>query len=116
MLAETINGIAETDLNLRRCPFDCQRLEAVFKVLGFDTNEVVFQAEPMHPLEDSQRIKVPQWILKNTTSSVREHMVPYAGSQGAFSSFVFTIDVQRKPFFLLRLVRQTGKLCGRGSA
>ena len=104
MLVETINAVAETDLDLRRCPFDSQRLDAVFTVLGFDTNEVKFEAEPIPPLEDSQKIKIPQWILTNIISSVREHKVPYAGSQGAFSSFIFTIDVQRKPFFLLRLV------------
>jgi hypothetical protein len=43
-------------------------------------------------------------MLTNTNFSIRERMVPYAGSQGTSSSFVLTMDVQRKPFFLVRLV------------
>ncbi|MCK5188231.1 MAG: hypothetical protein KAR43_13985 [Deltaproteobacteria bacterium] len=104
ILVETVNAVAEADLSLRRCPFDSQLLEAVFEVLGFDTSEVVIEAEPVPPLTDSQRIRTPQWILKNLNFSIREHTVPYAGSQGTSSSFVLTIDVQRQSFFMLRLV------------
>jgi hypothetical protein len=103
-LVETVNAVAEVDLYLRRCPFDSQRLEAVFEVLGFDTSEVLFEAEPVPPLTDSQKNRTPQWILKNLNYSILERTVPHAGSQGTSSSFVLTIDVQRKPFFLLRLV------------
>ncbi len=104
MLLETVNAVATVDLNLRRCPFDSQRLEAVFEVLGFDTSTVQFEAETISPLTDSQRIQIPQWTLTNCNASIRERTVTYAGSQGASSSFVLTMDVQRKSFFLLRLV------------
>jgi hypothetical protein len=103
-LVETVNAVAEVNLDLRKCPFDSQRLEAVFEVLGFDTSEVVLEAEPNPPLTDSQRIRMPQWILTNLNFSIRKHTVPYAGSQGASSSFVLTIDVQRQSFFMVRLV------------
>jgi hypothetical protein len=104
ILVETVNAVAEADLDLRRCPFDSQRLEAVFQVLGFDTSEVVLEAEPIPPLTDSQRIQIPQWTLKNLNASILERPVPYAGSRGTSSSFTLTMDVQRRSFFLLRLV------------
>ena len=104
ILVETINAVAEANLDLRRCPFDRQRLEAVFEVLGFDTREVVLEAEPVPPLTDSRKIRTPQWILTNLTFSTRERSVPYAGSQGTSTSFVFTTDVRRQSFFLVRLV------------
>jgi len=103
-LVETLNAVAEVTLDLRRCPFDSQRLEAVFEVLGFDTSEVVLEAEPIPPLTGNQKTKTPQWILTNLNFSTRELTVPYAGSQGTSSSFVLTTDVKRQSFFMVRLV------------
>jgi hypothetical protein len=45
-LIEKLNAVAMTELDLRRFPFDTQRLKAVFEVLGFDNSEVVLQVEP----------------------------------------------------------------------
>ena len=39
-LVQTINATARSALNLRRYPFDSQRLQLVFQVLGFDEGEV----------------------------------------------------------------------------
>jgi len=103
-LVETVNAVAEVTLDLRRCPFDSQRLEAVFEVLGFDTSEVVLEAEPVPPLKGSLKIRTPQWILTSLNFSTRERTVPYAGHQGTSSSFVFATDVKRQSFFLVRLV------------
>ena len=41
-----ISGVAKTQLNLRRFPFDKQSLKAVFEVLGFDKREVVLKVDP----------------------------------------------------------------------
>lgn len=103
-LVETVNAIAEVTLDLRRCPFDRQRLEAVFEVLGFDTHQVMLKAEAVSPFTDSMKIRTPQWILTDIHFSTREHRALYAGSRGASSSFVLTLDVQRKSFFMVRLV------------
>ena len=35
-LIETLDVAAEAELSLRRYPFDAQRLDAIFEVLGFD--------------------------------------------------------------------------------
>jgi hypothetical protein len=44
-LIETLDAVVAVDLDLRRYPFDQQRLEAIFEVLGFDESEVVLQLE-----------------------------------------------------------------------
>ncbi len=44
-LIETLNATAEAEFNMSRFPFDGQRLEAVFEVLGFDRDEVLLQVE-----------------------------------------------------------------------
>lgn len=103
-LIEAINAVARVDLDLVKCPFDNQSLEAIFSVPGFDRSEVVLEAEPMPAFEDNQRIHLPQWNLTNISSSTRERKAPLAGSLGASSAFVVTVDVQRQSFFLIRLV------------
>ena len=63
-LIQTLNAIAKTDLDLRRYPFDRQRMEAVFEVLGFDRSEIVFQLETPAPDGSVSRdpaMSVPQW-------------------------------------------------------
>ena len=40
-----LTAVAKTEFNLRRYPFDKQRLEAVFEVLGFDDREVVLEVD-----------------------------------------------------------------------
>ena len=45
-LYETVNAVGKVDLDLRRYPIDQQRLEAVFHVLGFGSNEITLRLEP----------------------------------------------------------------------
>jgi len=81
-LVETVNAVAKTKLNLRRYPYDDQRLEAVFEVLGVDTGEVVLEAEPMLERSNEHEIRIPQWTLSGIGASIRNFAAPYAGSRG----------------------------------
>ncbi len=103
-LIETVNAAAETDLDLRKCPFDFQKLQAVFQVHGFDTSEVVLVADKTQQDDRTPDLRISQWVLTNLDFSFQEHAVPYAGSKGTASSFVVIADVQRKPFFMFRLI------------
>ncbi|MDM8009215.1 MAG: hypothetical protein QUV05_23990 [Phycisphaerae bacterium] len=103
-LIETVNAAAEAKLDLRRCPFDSQRLEVVFEVVGFDTSEIMLEAEPMPADVDGRGIRIPQWTVTGMGVSVRNLRAPYAGGQGNSSSFVLAIEVRRQSWFLLRLV------------
>jgi len=103
-LIETVNAIAEADLNMRRYPFDTQRLDAVFEVLGFDRSEVVLEAQAVPDTVSSQEIRIPQWELAGLRVSSGEQNAPYAGEPGASSTFVVSMAVERQSFFIFRLV------------
>lgn len=101
----TINAAAESDLNMRRFPVDAHRLEAVFEVPGFDREEVVFaSAEADSSVADAHAIEVPQWNVTAITLKVRERGAPYAGALGVSSSFAISVEVQRKPLYIVRLI------------
>ena len=103
-LIETINAIAKTNFNMRRHPFDAQRLEAIFEVFGFDSSEVVFEAKPT-PVDPSwQEVRISQWQLAGIRSSTGEHIAPSSGKRGASSTFTVRMEVQRNSFFFVRLV------------
>jgi hypothetical protein len=50
-LFETIDAVAKIDLDLWQYPIDRQRLDAVFHVLGFDSNEIILRLEPDMTME-----------------------------------------------------------------
>ena|GEM_PF-6147079 len=91
-LIETMNATAESEVNMRRFPFDEHRLEAVFEVLGFDKNEVLMQVEsdPVNSL--ANEIRVPQWTVMEVSASVRDRPASYAGRGGIASAFVMSVD------------------------
>ena len=101
-LLETVNAAAKTDLDLRAYPFDRQRLEAVFEVLGFDESEVVLQ--PAAAPDGAAAVQLPQWDLVRLGTSIRSHPASYSGKLGVASTFVVGMDMERKSFFMVRLV------------
>jgi hypothetical protein len=106
-LIQTVNAAAKTDLDLTAFPFDRQRLEAVFEVLGFDESEVVLEPAAAGEASDPAGIaavRMPQWNLVRVDTSTRRHTASHAGSLAVASSFVVGMDVERKSFFMVRLV------------
>ena len=100
-LVTTINAIAETDFNMRRYPFDSQRLEVVFELIGFNKDEVVLEAVPSSA---DRKISVSQWDLREIETTVRHRKTLAAASSGQSSEFVVTLNVWREPIFILRLI------------
>ena len=106
-LFETVDAAAKIDLNLRRYPVDQQRLEAVFHVLGFDSNEIVLRLEPSYNdggLNIDEIFQIPQWHLTGIKSSIGSRNTPLIGKGATTSTFVVSIDLQRRSFFIIRLV------------
>ena len=104
ILMTMISAAAKTKFNLRRFPFDGQRLEAVFEVLGFDDGEVVLQVEPETARSVVSELWLPQWIITGIDMSIRDRPASYAGHSNVASAFVMSVDVQRESFYLSRLV------------
>ena len=104
-LIETITAAAETEFDMRWFPFDSHRLEVIFEVLGFDRDEILLQAEPVSesPLLDSN-VRIPQWTITGSGTSIRERSAYYAGRRGVTSAFVVSVEVERNSFYIRRLV------------
>ena len=103
-LIETLNATAKAEFNMRRFPFDGQRLEAVFEVLGFDRDEVLLQVESDAASSLASDVRLPQWTVTGARASVRDRAASYAGRRGVSLAFVVSVDVQRESFYLRRLV------------
>ena len=106
-LYETVNAVGKIDLDLRRYPFDQQRLEAVFHVLGFDSNEIALRLKPGYNdggFKLDETFELPQWQLMGIESSIGTRVTPLIGTGATTSTFTISIDVQRNHFFILRLV------------
>jgi hypothetical protein len=103
-LIQTLNAVAEAEFDMRLFPFDSQRLEAVFEVLGFDRDEVLLHVEAAESGGSASHVHVPQWQIKGVSRSVRDRTAPYAGSLGVSSAFVVSIDATRKSWYERRLI------------
>jgi len=103
-LIETLDANVKTKFNMHRFPFDGQRLEAIFEVLGFDQHEVLLQVDSDIASSLTSEVHVPQWDITKAWVFTRDHVVSYAGQQGVSSTFVLSFDVQRESFYLRRLV------------
>ncbi len=103
-LSQTLNAAAESEFDMRRFPFDTHHLQAIFEVLGFDKDEVLMQVESDGTSPVAGNFRVPQWTIKGVGESVLERPASYAGRLGVSSAYVVSVDLQRKPFFTMRLV------------
>ena len=102
-LMAKLTAVAKTEFNLRRYPFDEQRLEAVFEILGFDDSEVVLEVDSELPVS-AGRVWVPQWTITGIGMSIRDHAASHTGGRDVESALVVSVDVQRKYFYVTRLV------------
>jgi len=100
-LVQTLNAAAKTELDLTAYPFDHQRLDAVFEVLGFDESEVSLEAVAADTAETA---RLPQWEIIDVETSSGTYPAPHAGALGQASTFVVSIEVERKSLFMIRLV------------
>lgn len=102
---EEMDAVAEVRMSLRRFPFDRQEFEAIFEVLGFDKNEVALVADPATTGSEGHGVNVAQWRLIDIDVGGREYDPAYGdGHVGAISAAVVSIEVARRPGFVLRVI------------
>lgn len=107
LLAQSVNAITKTNLNVRMVPFDTQRLEARFHVLGHDASEVVLVAsgsEGEEPADLDANYTTPQWHVLGVAQRGEAFEALQAGEPRRVASYVFAVDLERKPLFYVRLV------------
>lgn len=104
-LIETITAAAETDLDMRRFPFDRHRLEAVFEVLGFDRDEILLQLESASEASVLRKtVRLPQWSITRASTEIRDRITHHREPRGVSSAFVLNIDVERESIYIERLI------------
>lgn len=99
-LVSNLNAVAKTDFAMRRFPFDRHELKAVFGLLGFASDRVVFEAAPPRR---GQEVGLSQWWIEDVECSTRERPSVSAGN-GQASEWVVSLHVKRQAMFTLRLV------------
>ncbi|MEN3974201.1 hypothetical protein [Emcibacter sp. SYSU 3D8] len=103
-LIETVNAVAKGDFDMRRFPFDRQRLDAVFEVLGFGVDEIVLEAIPGDADTLTRGVKIPQWRILGGRLTSGSRLATHAGSGGVGSALTVSVDVERESFYVRRLI------------
>ena len=103
-LTQSINVLVKSRLILNRYPFDSQQLKVIFKILGYNNKEVVFITDSNSITSNSELIRIPQWDLTALSASVQKLKTPYSKINDVSSCAVFNLDVERKSFFMVRLI------------
>lgn len=103
-LIQDLHAVARKELQLRRYPFDQQRLEAVFQILGFDHSQVILTGDANPVTADIGAIRLAQWDLRSVSGGFGEINAPYQTSGGKAAALVLSIEVKRQSFFVIRLV------------
>ena len=105
---EEIEAVAKSRLSLARYPFDRQQLAAIFEVLGFESGQVELRADPSSSgiWQDSEHeVKVPQWRTPKLSNSIVEYQPSYLdGHNARLNAFKIELDIERNPWYTLRLV------------
>ena len=101
---EELQAIAEVEMDLRRIPFDRQRFELVFEVLGFDTSEVLLTAD-LDRTGAGEGISVNQWRMESLTAEDRTYRAEFSsGRAETISAVAFQFPIDRASGFLLRVI------------
>ena len=102
---EELNAVAEMPVELRRFPFDRERFELIFEVLGFDQDEVVLVVDSSTTGTPAKGISLSEWQLEGMHGSSGDHDPVYLdGRQEMSSAVVVALDLARHPGFMLRVV------------
>ncbi len=102
-LVEKISATAKGNFNMRHYPFDRQNLKIVFKSLSLLSREAVFETQG-ESISLAPDIRVDQWSLLEGTVEVKPEAVNYPGFKQTIPTFVVSLQMQRQPLFMLRLV------------
>jgi Neurotransmitter-gated ion-channel ligand binding domain/Neurotransmitter-gated ion-channel transmembrane region len=102
VLTETIHAVADSEMDMRRYPFDAHRIEAVFGMVGALSGEI--SIENSAPRLGIDSVEIPQWVVHDHGAEVRSRARAPTKGGGEVSQFVVFADIRREPLFALRLL------------
>lgn len=98
---EKFTGRIETPMALERFPFDTQRLRAYFEVFGFERGEVQLEVDPASTGRAHRYVNLAGWRLLDVAAAVEDGSHAMDGSTRHFHELVVTLDVRRRPGFVV---------------
>lgn len=100
-----MDAVVKSQMNLHHFPFDSQRLEIIFKCLGFDPSEVLLMPDQENSGYRAQGVGLAQWEFQGMEVSPLNHSLKFAdGHLSERSHIAIHVNMERNPNFILRLV------------
>ncbi len=99
---ETFYVKAETPMDLRRFPFDRQKLEVFFHPFLYQRDEVVLVPDDRLARIWEQNLGIADWGLEEVTMRERPIEIAYFDdSRVEISEFIVTVEIKRRPLHLI---------------
>lgn len=103
-LVMEVHAVAEMPMALRRFPFDQQKFEAVFEVLGHGIDRVILVPDLVTSGTGSG-VNIAQWALLDLRVAAQEYDPVYEdGHDGGLSQLVVTLEMARRPAHMIQVV------------
>ncbi len=99
LFLQEITAVVESPMNLRRYPFDEQRLKAIFEPLAYYGTDIRLVAEPGMIDLPERPVHVAGWELRDL--SLVPHVEKDQNSDALFTQFIVTLIMKRKPGFVI---------------
>jgi hypothetical protein len=100
-LFQTKNASAKVKMDLKRFPFDSQKLGIKFALFGYDTEQMVLEPEVFISDLSRTELTTPEWVITNLQSFIGEMKAPILGADKNTSTFTLEVDVKRKSTFVI---------------
>ena len=100
--SETFFAKVETPMDLRRFPFDTQKLEIFFHPFLYERDEIVLVPDDRLARTWNQNPGVADWSREGVTMQERSIDIAYFDeSHSAVSEFVVTVEIKRRPTHMI---------------
>lgn len=99
LFLQEITAVVESPMDLRRYPFDEQRLKAIFEPLAYYGTDIRLVAEPGMIDLPERPVHVAGWELRDL--SLVPHVEKDQQSDALFTQFIVTLIMKRKPGFII---------------
>lgn len=101
---KSINASAKTHMDLTYYPFDSQQFRLIFGAFGYDTDQMILEAQDIHMLPADLIESTSEYTINGVNYFSDTAKSYILGSEKLSSTFVVSINVSRKPGFVIRTV------------
>ncbi len=100
--SETFYAKVETPMDLRRFPFDTQKLEVFFHPFLYERNELALVPDDRLARTWNQNLGLADWSREGVTMLERSTEIAYFDeNRSAVSEFVVTVEIKRRPLHMV---------------